>query len=259
MQRMQLELPLLIDDADPRTDPADLPAGVRLRQVTLGGRSIRYMFRRARRRTIGLLIDEHGLSAAAPQWVPIAEVEAFMREKERWIVQRLAERTRDTVPAFQWREGAALPYLGRDLALAVSRSVSVPRAEAGLLHLPAAAAAPARMRDMTLAWIKGSALALYRERADMLASRSGVAVKEVRLSSARTQWGSCTVGGRIRINWRLMHFAPQYIDYVIAHELAHLVEMNHSRAFWRVVGSMYPDYQAARGFLRRRGHLIPVL
>lgn len=256
---MQLELPLLIDDAVPGTDPADLPAGVRLRQITLGGRTLRYTFRRARRRTIGLLIDEHGLSAAAPQWVPVAEVEAFIREKERWILQRLAERTRDAVPTFQWREGAALPYLGRNLALAVSRSAAAPRAEAGLLHLPAAAAAPARMREITLAWIKSSALDLYRDRAAALASRGGVAVKEVRLSSARTQWGSCTAGGRIRINWRLMHFAPTYIDYVIAHELAHLVEMNHSRAFWRVVGTMFPDYQTARSFLRRHGHLIPAL
>jgi predicted metal-dependent hydrolase len=256
---MQFELPLLIDDAIAAPDAVDLPAGAKLRQITLDGRTVRYVFRRARRRTIGLLIDEHGLSAAAPNWVPVAEVEAFIREKERWILQRLAERTREKVPAFQWREGAVLPYLGRDHTLVLARSITAPRVEAGLLQVPAAAAAPSRMRDVTLAWLKAAALVLYRDRADALAAHSGVTVKEVRLSSARTQWGSCTAGGRVRINWRLMHFAPQYIDYVIAHELAHLVEMNHSRAFWRVVGTMYPDYQAARGFLRRRGHLIPVL
>jgi len=256
---MQFELPLLIDDAIAAPDAVDLPAGAKLREIALDGRTVRYVFRRARRRTIGLLIDEHGLSAAAPNWVPVAEVEAFIREKERWILQRLAERTREKVPAFQWREGAVLPYLGRDLTLALTRSITAPRVDAGMLQVPAAASAPSRMRDVTLAWLKSAALSLYRDRADTLAAHSGMAVKEVRLSSARTQWGSCTAGGRIRINWRLMHFAPQYIDYVIAHELAHLVEMNHSRAFWRVVGTMYPDYQAARAFLRRRGHLIPAL
>lgn len=256
---MQLELPLLIDDALVDTDLADLPAGVRIREIVLGGRRVRYAFRRARRRTIGLLIDGQGLSAAAPRWVPVAEVEAFMREKERWILERLAQRTRDAVPPFQWREGAALPYLGRDVLLTLSRGAAAPRLESERLQLPASAAAPARMREATLAWLKASALALYRERAVALARRGGVDVNEVRLSSARTQWGSCTAGGRIRINWRLAHFAMPYIDYVIAHELAHLVEMNHSRAFWRVVGTMYPEYQAARTFLRRRGHLIPAL
>jgi predicted metal-dependent hydrolase len=256
---MQLELPLLVDDALVDTDTADLPAGVRVREIVLGGRRIRYLFRRAQRRTIGLVIDEQGLSAAAPRWVAVAEVEAFIREKERWILERLAQRTREAQPPFAWREGAALPYLGRDVTLTLSRAVAAPRLEAGRLQLPAAASAPARMRDATLAWLKAAALGLYRERAEALARRGGMRVSEVRLSSARTQWGSCTAGGRIRINWRLAHFALPYIDYVIAHELAHLVEMNHSRAFWRVVGTMYPEYPAARAFLRRRGHLIPVL
>ncbi len=257
---MQFELPLLIDDAIAAPDAVDLPAGAKLRQITLDGRSLRYVFRRARRRTIGLLIDEHGLSAAAPNWVPVAEVEAFIREKERWILQRLAERTREKVPAFHWREGAVLPYLGRDLTLALTRSITAPRVDAGMLQVPAAAAAPSRMRDVTLAWLKAAALALYRDRADALAARSGVAVREVRLSSARTQWGSCTAGGRIRLNWRLMHFAPQ---------LHRLRDRARTRAPGRdePLGApsgawsarLYPDYQAARGFLRRRGHLIPAL
>jgi predicted metal-dependent hydrolase len=256
---MQLELPLLIDDARAGAAPRALPPGTRLREIALGGRVLAYAFRRARRRTIGLIVDEHGLTAAAPPWVPVAEVEAFIREKERWILGRMTERARDAVPPFQWREGATLPYLGRDIALTLSRSAAAPRLEAGLLHLPAHAAPPARMRETTLGWIKTAALALYRERATALARRGGMAVREVKLSSARTQWGSCTAGGRIRINWRLAHFALPYVDYVIAHELAHLVEMNHSRAFWRVVANMYPDHQTARAFLRRRGHLIPAL
>lgn len=256
---MQLELPLLIDEVRAGAGPRELPPGARLRAIALGGRDLPYAFRRVRRRTIGLIVDEHGLTAAAPPWVPVAEVEAFIREKEHWILGRLAERAREAARPFQWREGATLPYLGHDIALALSSTAAAPRLEAGLLHLPAHAAQPSRMREATLGWLKAAALALYRERAASLARRGGVAVREVQLSGARTQWGSCTAGGRIRINWRLAHFALPYIDYVIAHELAHLVEMNHSRAFWGVVATMYPDHQAARAFLRRRGHLIPAL
>jgi len=70
------------------------------------------------------------------------------------------------------------------------------------------------------------------------------------LSSAGTRWGSAGADGTIRLNWRLVHFAPAVIDYVVAHELAHLREMNHSAAFWDVVRSVVPGYEQARASLR---------
>ncbi len=79
------------------------------------------------------------------------------------------------------------------------------------------------------------------------------------LSSAGTRWGSCTIGGSIRLNWRLVHYALPLLDYVVVHELAHLREMNHSPRFWAVVGSVYADYDGARLELRRRSHEMPVL
>ena len=71
------------------------------------------------------------------------------------------------------------------------------------------------------------------------------------LSAARTRWGSCSLRSGIRLNWRLIHFPADTVDYVVAHELAHLREMNHSPRFWAVVGEIYPDYQAARDELKR--------
>jgi predicted metal-dependent hydrolase len=73
------------------------------------------------------------------------------------------------------------------------------------------------------------------------------------LSSAITQWGSCTVGGKIRLNWRLIHFALPMIDYVIAHELSHLREMNHGPRFWATVQSIFPEFEAAKKVLRDSG------
>ena len=71
------------------------------------------------------------------------------------------------------------------------------------------------------------------------------------LSSARTRWGSCGADGAIRLNWRLMHFPPDIVDYVIAHELAHLRELNHGPQFWSTVGELFPDWQRARAWLRK--------
>jgi predicted metal-dependent hydrolase len=89
------------------------------------------------------------------------------------------------------------------------------------------------------------------------AARLGVRYSRLSLSSAQTRWGSASVDGSIRLNWRLIHFAMPTIDYVVAHELAHLREMNHSPRFWDVVRSVMPDYEQVRGHLKHS--VLPVL
>jgi len=112
------------------------------------------------------------------------------------------------------------------------------------------AAQPTQIRDAVQGWLQRQALALFEERCAFYAARLGVNIRRLRLSSAQTRWGSASADGTVRLNWRLIHFALPSIDYVVAHELAHLHEMNHSPAFWEVVRSVMPDYQARRGSLR---------
>jgi predicted metal-dependent hydrolase len=252
---VQLELPFLVEP--PRDGPG------RLRQVRLGGRLVPYWFRRARRRTIGIVVDARGLCAAAPRWATIAEVEAFIREKERWVLKRLADARADARAPFLWQEGAQLPYLGVDVALARA-SAGATRLEDGRLHVadPAFASA-SRLRETVLAWLKDAALELFEARIGRFAPALNVALPEVGLSNAASQWGSCASGpdgrSRVLLHWKLVHFELPLVDYVVAHELAHLRHMNHSAAFWRAVESVYPDHQAARRSLRERGHLVPDL
>jgi len=90
----------------------------------------------------------------------------------------------------------------------------------------------------------------FSARVQHYAERLQVRVTRIALSSARTRWGSASVDGSIRLHWRLIHFSPTIIDYVVAHELAHLHEMNHSPRFWAVVRSVMPEYEHAREQLR---------
>ena len=259
----QLELPFPAESG--RSDlkgPTQAPPG-RLRHVQLAGRVMPYWLRRTRRRTIGIVVDERGLTAAAPRWATIAEIEAFIREKERWVANRIAEVRRDTRAPFLWREGARLPYLGRERALARTVWAGV-RLAGERLDVPAAAfETAARLREIVLDWLRHSALALYRERVATVSAQLRVPAPAVALSSAASQWGSCTMtlDGRARVllHWKLVHFEMPLVDYVVAHELAHLRHMNHSAAFWRVVESVFPDHKWARRALRERGHLIPDL
>jgi predicted metal-dependent hydrolase len=111
-------------------------------------------------------------------------------------------------------------------------------------------AEPEQIRDAVQSWLQRQARRVFEERCREFAQRLGVRVTRLALSSAQTRWGSASADGSIRLHWRLIHFAMPVIDYVVAHELAHLREMNHSPAFWDVVRSVMPDYEQARGALK---------
>lgn len=242
---------------------ADVPSpllGSR-RRVQLLDHVLDYRLLRSKRRSIGFLIDDDGLRITAPRWVTIAEIESAIREKQRWIFTKLGERrersARRLQPQMQWRDGATLPYLGADLTLRILSAQA-----AGIVHdrqrrelqvsLPPDAGEQ-QLKDRVQGWLQQEAGRIFAERLPVYAEQLGVTYRSFALSSATTQWGSCTADGRIRLNWRLIHFAQPLIDYVVAHELAHLREMNHSPRFWATVQSVFPEFQAAKKALRDSG------
>jgi predicted metal-dependent hydrolase len=245
---MQLELPF-------RVEPPAQALG-RLRSIRLGDRTIFYSFRRARRRTIGIAIDEQGLHASAPRWVTLMEVDAFIREKRAWVLRKLDEARANVRPEFVWREGARLPYLGADIDVFTAPTGAPTRLVGERLEI---AIAPGTLRDGTLDWLRERALAHFGERVAALAPHMNVGVRRLSLSNARTQWGSCSTDGRVRLSWRLIHLRSALIDYVVTHELAHLLHMNHSARFWRAVERICPEYQAYRRELRALSHALPEL
>ncbi len=106
------------------------------------------------------------------------------------------------------------------------------------------------------AWYKAQARGLVEERVRHFAARYGFSYRQVRITSARTRWGSCSSKGRLCFTWRLVMAPPECIDYVVVHELAHLRVANHSLAFWHVVSAILPDYKARRKWLHDNGRLL---
>jgi len=229
---------------------ADKPG--RVRQVQLARGLVGYRLVRARRRTLALFVDAQEIEVRAPHHASIAELEEFIRSKERWILKRLAEPRR---PPFFWENGARLPWLGRQVTLALLERdagcrLSERRLEIGL-------AGGGSVRERALDWMRRQALSFFRERIEALSQPLGLRVSSVGLSDARTRWGSCGAQGRVLLSWRLMLLSPHLIDYVVAHELAHLRELNHSRRFWDVVASLYPGYRPARRELSSLARSLP--
>jgi predicted metal-dependent hydrolase len=230
------------------------------RTITLPGGPCGYRLRRARRRTIGFQIDDRGLTVSAPRWVSVREIESAIAEKERWIRSRLEQwrqwRAERALPKVDFADGGRLPYLGEEIILRLrpdlrqSLLAAMPDGPAELRLALSREADVARVRDAVQAWLKSEANRILQERLDVLGQRSHTPCRSWGLSSARSKWGSCRSDGHILLNWRLVHFAPGMIDYVVAHELAHLAELNHGPKFWAQVGHLLPGFEAARDHMR---------
>ena len=189
-----------------------------LRLARLGTGMLRYRFVRARRRSIGISVYRGEVEVRAPRHVPVAEVEAFISEKERWIARRLAEASPKPQP-LRWSEGEMLPLFGRPTRLTALPGAGAVHLSGDRLMLPSGDIA--RWRELTLEWLRATALCVFHERASYFATLLGVRMPSVGLSDAQTQWGSCSRNrgdaGRVLLNWRLAHLPPHLTDYVVAH------------------------------------------
>ena len=245
------------------------------RELLLGEHRVAYELRRARRRSIGFIVGVEGLSVAAPRWVVQGDIDAALREKAPWILRKLVEQhqrgERLQAARVDWRDGTTIPFLGEPVivvldprtgnapggALLNSDARALPGVPRLTLHLALPQhAAPAQIRDAVQSWLQRQARRIFDERCAHFAGRLGVRVRRISLSSAQTRWGSASADGSVRLNWRLVHFGMPTLDYVVAHELAHLRHMDHSPKFWDVVRSVVPDVEAARG--RLKDELVPV-
>lgn len=232
-----------------------------LRLIQLDRRLVRFRFTRSRRRTISISIDADGLAIAAPHHAPWIEIEQFLREKTRWILRKLDDWGRAGSPVRIFgAPGESLPVCGRTLTLDVAEGVR--RVELMGDRLLLQLRRPherTRVKTELLRWLKAHALATFAPRVAHYAARLDRPAPGVTVSNARTQWGVCTQDGRIRLSWRLVHVPPALADYVVAHEVAHLVELNHSPRFWKLVETLYPDCRAARRSLDLAAAALPII
>ncbi|NYH22568.1 M48 family metallopeptidase [Paraburkholderia bryophila] len=243
------------------------PDGSKLRSLVVGSRTLHYALKRSARRSIGFAIDSTGLTITAPRWVTLADIETAITEKQRWIFAKLIEwQTRveqRALPKVDWKDGAEVPYLGQPVRVILGSpqgTLQFSTSDSALQVPLPLQADPQQIKDRVQGWLQGEAKRLFGERLAIYSEKLGVSYRTYALSSAATRWGSCSSDGKIRLNWRLIHFPLSIIDYVVAHELAHLREMNHSPRFWQTVESIFPEFREARQTLKSHPpELLPTL
>lgn len=224
--------------------------------IELGGRAIEYRFARRRRRTLGITIDANGLRVAAPLRASWREVERFMHDKERWILRKLDEwAATPRGDVLRGETGEVVPVFGAPRVIEVRKGRRLVEDIGGRLII----SSRGRALEVLVAWLKAQTLARLRPRAAHYAALLALPAPTVGISNARTQWGVCTERGAIRLSWRLAHIDPTLGDYVVAHEVAHLVELNHSRRYWSLLERLHPGWREARERLELSARTLPIL
>lgn len=247
------------------------------RKIMLEAHTVCYVLQRRRRKTVGLRIGEHGLEVAAPNRATLIEIERIVRSKAAWVIRHLKTGAQRAYMAQQqrpiWQDGVDIPYqngrlqirlAGADSDIAclpiqphrlrqIVQSAQLHKLDAlsqtqtpiaHVLYLPLPKNIDAdTVSALVKAWIQQQAVTIFTARLDYFATVLGVQYKRLKISNAKTRWGSASSRGTICLHWRLLQMPSMVLDYVVVHELAHLHEMNHSKRFWAWVEKVLPDYK----------------
>ncbi len=213
-----------------------------------------------RKKSAAIQIKEGQVQILVPQNMPQAQIERLIRSKTPWIKNKLNEqKQRPPLKPKRYVSGEQFSYLGRQYALKLnSRGDPVVKLKQGCLTLAVPDAMPQSLRDD---WIQNALTDWYLQQAQLelhpknqhYAKIIGVQPKSVTVKSYRSRWGSCSVKGDISYNWKLIQAPHPIIDYVVVHELCHILHHNHSKHFWDCVRRYIPDYAERRQWLKFNG------
>ncbi len=223
------------------------------------------LVRSARRRSLSIEIAQAQVVVRAPYFVAKADIEKFVREKSLWVQQKLAQQEQQIsdLPSYTFAKGTSVPYLGNPLELVVHKQPKADVVRYGaklLVILTSRSRLPdeQQTRRLVSQWYQDQALKLLQEKTDAAVARlnttnAGTKHAGITLKATRSKWGHCTVQGAIQYNWQILLAPEPIVDYLVAHEVSHLLHHNHSPAFWAVVARLCPDYKNRRAWLKANG------
>lgn len=222
--------------------------------IELGGKTLPIALKRntrARRLTLRLAPDGSEVRVTVPQWCRSAEALAFAHARRTWLAGQLAK-----VPERQPPEpGGSILYRGVKLGVEwVEHAPRKPKVEGNRIAVGGPTETlPKRLQR----WLEGEALRLMGADLTDYSARAGIAVPALRLTRAQRRWGSCSTGGTVRINWRLIQAPDAVRRSVVAHEVAHCLHFDHSPQFHALLGELYEgEIGAADAWLRREGRSL---
>jgi len=233
------------------------------RQIEVAGNQFTLNIIRSirRKRSLALRVDSKTtLSVYAPVRYAIKRIENFVQEQASWIMSKFSElHPQSGNSTYQFKSGETFYFKGEQVFLNLipptppdlgvklvdnQLNVMFPEITDEIIRKKV-------LYQQIVQWYCLEALKLTRERLQFWSEQLNLTYKKLTISNTKTRWGSCNTSGDIRINWRLIMMPVSLLDYVVAHELCHLVHMNHSKKFWSLLNSVMPDYKERRKALRQ--------
>ena len=229
-------------------------------RVDIGASIIEYKINYSPRKTMSITVKPDGtIRVAAPKGTDAKTVQDWVASKSKWIAARLAEvelANRQVVER-SFQTGEEFSYLGQPMRLelfdAPQQARTKIRGREGTIQISGPDCSPPAVQAALETWYRWAAGRYIRARVLYYQTQVGCKPGRITIREQKTRWGSCSARGNLNFNWRIMMAPPEIIDYLVVHELCHLVHLDHSRQFWNLVAAIIPDYKARKNWLRQNG------
>lgn len=218
-----------------------------------GNGFIAEVIRSRRRKTAEIRVEEGAVSIVVPADTCVEKIDRLLQSKRAWIKEKMILQRELVVPGDkEYVSGEAFPYLGRNYRLKVERGPFAPvkLLNGRLVVRVPEGGRPHMIRNALVRWYKRQAAQKLTEKVERYAPMVGVKPAGVSIKTFKSRWGSCTAKGELQFNWLIMLAPNRMVDYVVIHELCHLLHHDHSPEFWREVARVMPDYQQCKEWLR---------
>ena len=221
------------------------------------------VIRSDRRRSATLRVDQSGVSFRVPKEIGQQKIVELVEKKTAWIRKKLEYEASLTPPVrVGFESGDPIPYLGKSYKLKVQVG-DYPQVEMVGQDISVSVVAkhltnPPYIRSVLERWFLDEAAILLSQRLDFFAPLVGVRPTGIQVKAYKARWGSCKMDGQIQFNWRLIHGPVDVLDYVVVHELCHMLQHNHSAAYWSEVARVMPDYKVRRKWLSENGNSLTI-
>ncbi len=230
------------------------------RQIQLNGTAYPYKLTQSSRKSIVIQVKPDGsVHVRAPFRVSVTEIERFLHIKKDWLTKTVSQAlAAHSAPPVQFENGERFRYLGNEYILECQEATgrkenSVGISEDRIVMTLTQEMAITKRQDLMEQWYRQQAQRVLTAKADIFAGILKVKYVNLRINNPKTRWGSCSSQGNLNFNWHIVMAPEAVVDYLVIHELCHLLHMNHSELFWKSVEGLCPDYKNLRKWLKTHG------
>lgn len=218
------------------------------------GGFIAEVIRTQRTKSASIKVDEGAVSVVVPRDLPLERIQQLITDKKRWIKEKLyIDEQAQPISEKEFISGESFPYLGRNYRLKVEQGPYQPaKLFKGrvVVTVPMSVDDTNIVRNAVVRWYRTRALEQFQNKSKRWGLLIGVAPKSVGIKAFKSRWGSCSVDGDVLFNWKVVMAPNRVVDYVVVHELCHLVHHDHSKGFWKEVERLMPDYAECKEWLK---------